>query len=63
MLVGACIYGISFLGISRTDVLWQFTLLSVHAGGVAFSMVGQLVVNVTLSKWFVVKRGWAIALG
>ena len=63
MLVGACIYGISFLGISRTDVLWQFVLLSMLAGGVAFSMVGQLVVNVTLSKWFVVKRGWAIALG
>lgn len=33
------------------------------AGGVGFSTVGQLVVNVTLSKWFVVRRGWAIALG
>ena len=26
-------------------------------------MVGPLVVNVTLSKWFVVRRGWAITIG
>ena len=63
MLAGACVYAISFLAMSRIDALWQFILLSILAGGVGFSLVGNLVVNVTLSKWFVVRRGWAIALG
>ncbi len=63
MLAGACVYTIAFLAMSRVDALWQFILLSMLAGGVGFSLVGSLVVNVTLSKWFVVRRGWAIALG
>ena len=33
------------------------------AGGIGFSLVGGLVVNITLAKWFVVRRGWAVALG
>ena len=63
MLVGACIYAGAFLGMSRVEALWQFVVLSMLAGGAGFSMVGPLVSNVTLAKWFVVRRGWAIALG
>ncbi len=63
MLIGACIYAGAFVAMSRVDALWQFVLLSMLAGGVGFSLVGGLVVNITLSKWFVVRRGWAIALG
>ncbi len=63
MLAGACIYALAFLGMSRVEELWQFIALSMAAGGAGFSMVGPLVSNVTLSKWFVVRRGWAIALG
>lgn len=63
MLVGACVYAISFFAMSRVEELWQFIALSMIAGGAGFSMVGPLVVNATLSKWFVVRRGWAVALG
>ena len=63
MLVGACLYVGSFLAMSRVEVLWQFVVLSMIAGGAGFSMIGSPVVNVTLAKWFVLRRGWAIALG
>ena len=63
MLIGACIYASSFLALSRVDALWQFILLWMLAGGVGFSLVGGLVVNITLSKWFVVRRGRTVALG
>ena len=63
MLIGACVYAASFLALSRVDALWQFILLWMLAGGVGFSLVGSLVVNIALSKWFVVRRGWAVALG
>lgn len=63
MLIGACIYAASFLALSQVNALWQFIILSALAGGVGFSLVGGLVVNITLAKWFVVRRGWAVALG
>ena len=63
MLIGAVIYAAAFLALSRVDALWQFVLLSTLAGGVGFALVGGLVVNITLAKWFVARRGWAIALG
>lgn len=63
MLVGAVCYAAALFGMSRQQELWQFILLSMLAGGAGVSLVGPLVVNITLSKWFVVRRGWAIALG
>jgi MFS family permease len=63
MLVGACIYAMSFFLMSLITELWHFVALSMLAGGAGFAMIGTLVVNSTLAKWFVVRRGWAIALG
>lgn len=63
MLIGACIYVGSFIALSRVETLWQFILLWMVAGGIGFSLVGGLVVNIALAKWFVVRRGWAVALG
>jgi MFS family permease len=63
MLVGTVCYAAALFGMSRQHELWQFILLSMLAGGAGVSLVGPLVVNVTLSKWFVRRRGWAIALG
>ena len=63
MLTGAFVHALSFFAMSRVEVLWQFVVLSMIAGGPGFSMIGSPVVNVTLSKWFVPRRGWAIALG
>jgi len=63
MFVGLVSYSAALFGMSKQDELWQFILLSMLAGGAGVSLVGPLVVNVTLSKWFVARRGWAIALG
>lgn len=63
MLLGTVCYAAALFGMSRQQELWQFILLSMLAGGAGVSLVGPLVVNVTLSKWFVRRRGWAIALG
>ena len=63
MLVGAFVYVGSFLAMSRVEVLWQFVVLSMLSGGAGYTLVGPLVVNAALAKWFVVRRGWAIALG
>ncbi len=63
MLVGACLYALAFFLMSFVDALWHFVALSMLAGGAGLAMIGSLVVNTTLAKWFVVRRGWAIALG
>ncbi len=63
MLVGALMCGLSLILVSRVTEVWQFILLQMLAGGFGFSLIGPLVVNVTLSKWFVLRRGWAIAIG
>ena len=63
MLVGAFVYVGSFLAMSRVEVLWQFVVLSMLSGSAGYTLVGPLVVNAALAKWFVVRRGWAIALG
>ena len=63
MLIGACVYAASFFLMSQVTALWQFVVLSMLAGGAGFAMIGTLVVNSTLAKWFVARRGWALALG
>lgn len=37
--------------------------MQILSGGLSYSLLGPLVVNTTLSKWFVQKRGLAIAFG
>lgn len=63
MLVGAFGFGAALLLMSRVTAVWQFIVLQVLAGGIGSSLVGPLVVNTTVAKWFVIRRGWAIALG
>ncbi|MGE3961968.1 MAG: MFS transporter [Dehalococcoidia bacterium] len=63
MLSGGVMYGLALIGVSRVEEVWQFIALQTLAGGLGFAMVGPLVVNVTLSKWFVLRRGWAITIG
>ena len=60
MLGGAVVLSISVIGLSQVQELWQFLLLrgvGITVGGL---MVGNLVVNSTVSKWFVRRRAWAI---
>lgn len=57
MQIGIVVLSLSMFGTSFVNSLWQWWLfngLMVTAGA---AMVGNLVVNVTLSKWFVEKRG------
>jgi MFS transporter, OFA family, oxalate/formate antiporter len=63
MLVGAFGYGGALLLTSQVETLWQFIALQVIAGGVGSALVGPLVVNVAVSRWFVIRRGWALAIG
>lgn len=63
MIIGMICYASALFGMSKQQELWHFILLSMLAGGAGVSLIGPLVVNVTLSKWFVMQRGWAIAIG
>ena len=59
MRVGAVILGVAMLGQSFVQELWQWWLLNgvILTSGAA--MTGNLVVNVTVAKWFVELRGRA----
>lgn len=60
MLLGVSILTASMLGLSVIDELWQWTIVYGIAVSAGAAMIGNLVVNVTLSKWFVDKRGRAV---
>jgi len=62
MAAGALLAGIGFLLMSQVAAFWQFfviRLLFVTIGGV---FMCHMVVTVTISRWFVKKRGRAIAV-
>ena len=62
MRVGALILGAAMFGQSFVQELWQWWLLNgvILTSGAA--MTGNLVVNVTLAKWFVERRGRAAGI-
>lgn len=62
MFMGGVIAGSALAGTSQVHNLWQFYLLRGAAQTVGNAMLGNLVVNVTLSKWFVVRRGMAVSI-
>ncbi|MBC8476270.1 MAG: MFS transporter, partial [Gammaproteobacteria bacterium] len=62
MLMGTLVLSTSLALHSLIESLWAWWLLNGVALTCGCAMVGNLVVNVTLSKWFVVNRGKAIAI-
>ncbi len=62
MLVGGVVCGASLASLSQVHTLWQFYLLRGVAQTIGNAMVGNLVVNVIVSKWFVARRGMAVAI-
>lgn len=62
MLVGAVSYGAILLATSAVTALWQFVALQLVAGVLARPLIAGVVVNVAVSKWFVLRRGWAISI-
>jgi MFS family permease len=60
MLVGAAIMGVTLFGTAEVQNLWQWVLLRGLAFMLGAALVGNLIVNVTLSKWWVRRRGTMI---
>ena len=63
MLIGGALVATTLFAIAHIEEWWQWMVLRglFFMGGSA--MIGSLVVNVTLSKWFVELRGRAIGIG
>jgi MFS family permease len=62
MVIGALVAGAGFLLLSQVREFWQFLLLRwslVTTGG---ALMGSMVVSVSISRWFIQKRGRAIAI-
>lgn len=57
MQVGAVVLGCSLFATSFVQTQWQWLLVNGLAVTTGAALIGNLVVNVTLSKWFVEKRG------
>jgi sugar phosphate permease len=62
MLVGGAIAGCALIATSRVETLWQFYLLRGVGQTLGNALLGNLVVNTTVAKWFVVRRGMAISM-
>jgi len=60
MTFGALVVGIGFLMLSQVEAFWQFLCVrwALHIGD---AFMAYLVVNVAISRWFIRKRGRAIA--
>ncbi|MDG1000055.1 MAG: MFS transporter [Pseudomonadales bacterium] len=61
MLGGVVILAAALFLLSKISTLWQWILLNGIVLTIGASLIGNLVVNVTLAKWFVDFRGRAIA--
>lgn len=61
MIVGATIMAITLALHALVDEVWEWLLLNGVLVTIGGALLGNLVVNVTLAKWFVEKRGQAVA--
>jgi MFS family permease len=62
MPTGAVILGFAMLGATYSSSIWQFWMLRGVVVAVGFTIMGGMVSNVTINKFFVRKRGRAIAI-
>ena len=63
ILVGALVAAACLWGLSRQANLWAFLALYTAAGVFGWNLFSSTVINPTITKWFIRKRGWALALG
>ena len=61
MLGGLSVLSMALLGLSYVQTWWQWVVLNGIVLTIGAALIGSLVINVTLAKWFVEKRGQAIA--
>ncbi|MFQ5849486.1 MAG: MFS transporter [Candidatus Binatia bacterium] len=62
MAIGALVSGTGFLLLSQVEEFWQFVLLRWTLITVGSAFMCHLVINVSISRWFVRRRGRAIAI-
>lgn len=60
MLIGTAVAAVALLASSQITELWHWVLVRGLAVALGAALAGGLVVNVTMSKWFVERRGRAI---
>ena len=63
IMAGALVTAACLWGLSRQSHLWMFLVLYAVSGIFGWNLFSSTVVNPTITKWFVRKRGWALALG
>ena len=62
-LVGVGASVVCFAGLAAQSSLWAFLILHAALGLVGYNLFGSLVASSAVSKWFVARRGWALAVG
>ena len=62
IVIGALAAGAGFLLLSQVEEFWQFLLLRLGLVTIGGALMCSMVVTVTISRWFVRKRGRAIAI-
>lgn len=62
ILIGASVLVSALFGLSKVQNLTHWLVLNGLALTAGAAMIGNLVINVTLGKWFVERRGRAVAL-
>lgn len=60
--VGSLVMSAALYSLSLIQNLPQWLLLNGIVLTIGGALIGNLVINVTLGKWFVERRGWAVAL-
>ena len=63
MLIGVAASVVCFAGIAAQSNWWAFLILHAALGLVGYNLFGSLVASSAVSKWFVARRGWALAVG
>jgi OFA family oxalate/formate antiporter-like MFS transporter len=61
MLLGTVVLALSLYALGEISTLWHWIVLNGIALTIGAALIGNLVVNVTLAKWFVDFRGRAVA--
>jgi OFA family oxalate/formate antiporter-like MFS transporter len=62
MVIGAVLSTFGFLLLGQIQSFWQFAATRILILSIGHAMVCYFVVNVTISRWFVRKRGRALAI-
>ena len=63
MLAGAAFCAFGLIGLSLQATIVFFFLFQAISRALGVNLFSGLVINATLIKWFIVRRGWALAIG